>query len=168
MCLPKAQGGLGFRKSMEINQALLAKWGWALLNENQWLCGQVLSAKYLRGNSFFNFSCKNSNSWFLKNVVRYREILKKGAYYVSVLFSLPEVVIPQRWTPPPEDWIKINCDVKVGCGSMCGVALARNHTSSILWVTTNKLNFEDLLIGEAGTCQFAMEKVVLLKYFFVN
>ncbi|XP_030479049.1 uncharacterized protein LOC115696279 [Cannabis sativa] len=33
LCLLKSLGGLGFRKSLEMNQALLAKWGWDLLNE---------------------------------------------------------------------------------------------------------------------------------------
>ncbi|XP_060959169.1 uncharacterized protein LOC133030444 [Cannabis sativa] len=56
LCLPKSQGGLGFQKSLEMNQALLAKWGWDLLNENQSLC---------------------CNFW--RNVVRTKEILKEGA-----------------------------------------------------------------------------------------
>uniref|UniRef100_A0A803QEG3 Reverse transcriptase zinc-binding domain-containing protein n=1 Tax=Cannabis sativa TaxID=3483 RepID=A0A803QEG3_CANSA len=43
-CLPKSRGELGFRKTLEMNQALLAKWGWALLNEEQCLCCKVLNA----------------------------------------------------------------------------------------------------------------------------
>uniref|UniRef100_A0A803Q0U8 Uncharacterized protein n=1 Tax=Cannabis sativa TaxID=3483 RepID=A0A803Q0U8_CANSA len=78
--------------------------------------------------------------------------------YGSGLFSLPDDAIPHGWTPPLEEWIKINCDVKVGCCSMCGVALARDHTGSILWVATNMLNFTDPLIGEASAYQLAMEK----------
>uniref|UniRef100_A0A803QK61 MSP domain-containing protein n=1 Tax=Cannabis sativa TaxID=3483 RepID=A0A803QK61_CANSA len=58
-----------------------------------------------------------------------------------------EDAVSHKWTPR----VKINCDVKVGCGSMCGVALARDHMGSILWVTTNKLNLVDPLIGEAAT-----------------
>ncbi|XP_060963739.1 uncharacterized protein LOC133033144 [Cannabis sativa] len=79
LCLPKSQGGLGFRKSLEMNQALLAKWGWDLLNENQSLCCKVLKAKYLRGRQFFDCDVKSSDSWFWRNVVRAKEILKEGA-----------------------------------------------------------------------------------------
>ncbi|XP_060959435.1 uncharacterized protein LOC133030647 [Cannabis sativa] len=79
LCLPKSHGGLGFRKTVEMNQALLAKWGWDLLTENQSLCCQVLSAKYMRGRKFFDCTIRSSDSWFWRNVVRTKEILKKGA-----------------------------------------------------------------------------------------
>ncbi|XP_060962265.1 uncharacterized protein LOC115695280 [Cannabis sativa] len=49
ICLPKSLGGLGFRKSKEMNQAFLAKWGWNLLSGNQSLCCRMLEAKYLKG-----------------------------------------------------------------------------------------------------------------------
>uniref|UniRef100_A0A803PE10 Reverse transcriptase zinc-binding domain-containing protein n=1 Tax=Cannabis sativa TaxID=3483 RepID=A0A803PE10_CANSA len=42
LCLPKSLGCLGFQKSLEMNQALLAKWGWALLNDDQSLCWLLL------------------------------------------------------------------------------------------------------------------------------
>uniref|UniRef100_A0A803QDB0 Reverse transcriptase domain-containing protein n=1 Tax=Cannabis sativa TaxID=3483 RepID=A0A803QDB0_CANSA len=54
LCLPKSHGCLSFRKSLEMNQALLAKWGWDLPNDEQSLCYNVLRAKYLRGRQFFD------------------------------------------------------------------------------------------------------------------
>uniref|UniRef100_A0A803NU26 Reverse transcriptase domain-containing protein n=1 Tax=Cannabis sativa TaxID=3483 RepID=A0A803NU26_CANSA len=60
--LPKSRGGLGFRKTLEMNQALLAKWDWALLNDEQSLCCKVLKAKYLRGKPFLECSFKSSDS----------------------------------------------------------------------------------------------------------
>uniref|UniRef100_A0A803QAW2 Uncharacterized protein n=1 Tax=Cannabis sativa TaxID=3483 RepID=A0A803QAW2_CANSA len=51
-----------------------------------------------------------SSSWGIMPVV--------DSDYGSVLFSLPDAAIPHGWTPPPEEWIKINCDVKVGCDSV--------------------------------------------------
>uniref|UniRef100_A0A803QC51 RNase H type-1 domain-containing protein n=1 Tax=Cannabis sativa TaxID=3483 RepID=A0A803QC51_CANSA len=62
-----------------MNQDLLAKWGWALLNEDQSLCCKVLKAKYLRNTSFFECAYKNSDSWFWKIVKKTKEILQKGA-----------------------------------------------------------------------------------------
>ncbi|XP_060959271.1 uncharacterized protein LOC133030517 [Cannabis sativa] len=390
LCLPKSQGGLGFRKSLEMNQALLAKWGWDLLNENQSLCCKVLKAKYLRGRQFFDCDVKSSDSWFWKNVVRTKEILKEGACrliangsdtsiwndpwvihgrdfypkpkhnyqgtpefvsdlllpdgnwdirklndlfhrdtvnsilrggkpsgqgrdrwiwiknsngrfstksayliqamkraplcnvapnlwnklwsskvlerhkvlwwsilsntlpvrailskrmvideitcpfcgngdetmehlflycdlashlwrsspwgvmpvvesgarmwdWVSFLWNLrtkgvdtdglflyASIVVDTIWrarndkvadtlgsSPPPEDWVKINCDVRVGLESMCVVAIARDHTESILWVATNKLQFTDSLIGEAATCLLALETATTMHRPFV-
>ncbi|KAM6556810.1 hypothetical protein CsatB_003829 [Cannabis sativa] len=79
LCLPKSSGGLGFRKTVEMNQALLAKWGWALLTEEKSLCCNVLRTKYLKGRHFFDCEVKSSDSWFWRNVVRSKEILRKGA-----------------------------------------------------------------------------------------
>ncbi|KAM6578127.1 hypothetical protein CsatB_029964 [Cannabis sativa] len=79
LCLPKSRGRPGFRKTVEMNQAFLAKWGYALITDNQSLCCKVLRAKYLKGKSFFKCSSKNSDSLFWKNVVKTKEILSRGA-----------------------------------------------------------------------------------------
>ncbi|XP_060968465.1 uncharacterized protein LOC133036015 [Cannabis sativa] len=79
LCLPKSLGGLGFRKTREMNLAFLAKWGWNLLSGKQSLCSKILEAKYLRGREFLNCSYKDSDSWFWKNVVKASTILRKGA-----------------------------------------------------------------------------------------
>ncbi|KAM6562790.1 hypothetical protein CsatB_022788 [Cannabis sativa] len=79
LCLPKSLGGLGFRKSKEMNQAFLAKWGWNLLTGNQSLCCRILEAKYLRGKSFLDCVPKASDSWFWKNVTKSRDVIRKGA-----------------------------------------------------------------------------------------
>ncbi|XP_060965447.1 uncharacterized protein LOC115720378 [Cannabis sativa] len=79
LCLPNSLGGLGFRKSKEMNQAFLAKWGWNLLTGNQSLCCRILEAKYLKGKSFLECDPKASDSWFWKNVTKARTIICKGA-----------------------------------------------------------------------------------------
>ncbi|KAM6577234.1 hypothetical protein CsatB_029071 [Cannabis sativa] len=79
MCLPKARGGFGFRKTAELNKAFLAKWGWALINEDQSLCCRVLRAKDLKSKPFVDATYNNADSWFWKNVVKTKAILKKGA-----------------------------------------------------------------------------------------
>uniref|UniRef100_A0A803QY53 Uncharacterized protein n=1 Tax=Cannabis sativa TaxID=3483 RepID=A0A803QY53_CANSA len=60
------------------------------------------------------------------------------------LFPAPVICTPPPWSPPPDDWVKINCDVNVGSDLMCVMALARDHKESILWVASNILNFSDL------------------------
>uniref|UniRef100_A0A803PTD7 RNase H type-1 domain-containing protein n=1 Tax=Cannabis sativa TaxID=3483 RepID=A0A803PTD7_CANSA len=79
LCLPKSRGGLSFCKSSEMDQVLLAKWGWALLNEDKSLCCKVLRAKYMRGKEIFQCSFRSSDSWFWENVVHTKDILRKGA-----------------------------------------------------------------------------------------
>uniref|UniRef100_A0A803PQ79 RNase H type-1 domain-containing protein n=1 Tax=Cannabis sativa TaxID=3483 RepID=A0A803PQ79_CANSA len=80
--------------------------------------------------------------------------------YSSSLLTSSKVAGSLVWVPPLDDWVKINCDVKVGCDSMCVVAITRDHKESILWVATNLLSFSDPLIGEAAACLLAMETAV--------
>ncbi|KAM6543702.1 hypothetical protein CsatB_008149 [Cannabis sativa] len=322
LCLPESRGGLGFRKTVEMNQALLAKWGWALLTEEQSMCCNVLKSKYLKGKQFLDCEVKSSDSWFGRNVVRSKETLRKGACklisdgretsiwndpwetirnilrggnpsgqrrdrwvwtkepnglfstksayliqalaeapsctiaptlwnklwnskilerhkvhwwsilsnalplrallakrmgfeevscpicgemrrpqstcsctatllstfgglllgghacpgfwspnvgldYGSCLFSPPQPSETLAWSPPLEDWVKINCDVKVGGDTMCAVAIARDHKESVLWVAAKRLHFSDPLTGEAATCLLAMETAVSLHHPFV-
>uniref|UniRef100_A0A803QEG0 Reverse transcriptase domain-containing protein n=1 Tax=Cannabis sativa TaxID=3483 RepID=A0A803QEG0_CANSA len=79
LCLPKSRGGLGFRKTKEMNLAFLAKWGWNLLTGSQSLCCRILEAKYLKGKELFHCKYKDSDSWFWKNVVKATNILRQGA-----------------------------------------------------------------------------------------
>ncbi|XP_060963263.1 uncharacterized protein LOC115705899 isoform X2 [Cannabis sativa] len=79
LCLPKSMGGLGFRKTKEMNLAFLAKWGWNLLTGSQSLCSKILEAKYLKGRDFLECKYKDSDSWFWKNVIKANAILRKGA-----------------------------------------------------------------------------------------
>lgn len=46
LCVPKAAGGLGFRKFKDINNALLAKLDWMVAFKRDSLCMQILRAKY--------------------------------------------------------------------------------------------------------------------------
>ncbi|XP_060961855.1 uncharacterized protein LOC133032052 [Cannabis sativa] len=52
------------------------------------------------------------------------------------------------WCPPPQDWLKLNCDVKVGLDSMCSVVVARDHLSGVIWVHTSKLDSLMLYVGK--------------------
>ncbi|XP_060963740.1 uncharacterized protein LOC133033145 [Cannabis sativa] len=89
------------------------------------------------------------------------------ADYGSSLLKSRQVADTLGWSPPPEDWVKINCDVRVGVESMCVVAIARDHTESILRVATNKLHFSDSLIGEAAACMLALETAATMHHPFV-
>ncbi|KAM6540499.1 hypothetical protein CsatB_004948 [Cannabis sativa] len=87
--------------------------------------------------------------------------------YASYLFPPVLLVATPIWTPPPEDWIKINCDVKVGGDSMCIVALARDLSGAVVWAATSFLNFSDPLIGEAAACHLALDTTRLRNHDYV-
>lgn len=49
VCLPKCEGGLGIRRPVDMNKALLAKAGWRLLHEYESLWAAILRKKYKVG-----------------------------------------------------------------------------------------------------------------------
>ena len=52
MCLPKNQGGLGFRDIKQFNIAMLGKQGWRLMVTPESLCARVLKGKYYHNSDY--------------------------------------------------------------------------------------------------------------------
>ena len=46
MCIPKKDGGMGFRDLHSFNLAMLAKQSWRLISNPDSMCARVLKAKY--------------------------------------------------------------------------------------------------------------------------
>ncbi|CAL9013233.1 unnamed protein product [Prunus brigantina] len=67
ICKPKFMGGLGLKQTHLMNQALLAKSGWKLLQRDQGLWSHILNRKYLKNQSILNFNksahINYSNTW---------------------------------------------------------------------------------------------------------
>uniref|UniRef100_A0A803NQX3 Uncharacterized protein n=1 Tax=Cannabis sativa TaxID=3483 RepID=A0A803NQX3_CANSA len=233
-CLPKSRGGIGFQKSLAMNQALLAKGDWSLLDEEQSLCykdfypkpnvhpledlkkvadlllenrewdisklctlfDQKMSNNIIKGGKSCgqgrdrwvwtkepNVLERHKVLWWglLSNALPIRALLAKRIHIeegvdVEKLFLYASIMVDTVWRArndkaveflvwslPPNDWVKINYDVKVSCGSMCAVALASDHTKSVLWVATNMLNFSDPFIGEDVAYLLTMETAVLFQ-----
>ncbi|CAA7023532.1 unnamed protein product [Microthlaspi erraticum] len=80
VCRPKGEGGLGIRKSHEMNKALIAKLSWRLLKDETSLWAKVLRSKYrvkdIRDASWWKTAGNWSSTWR------------------SVLKGMREVVIP--------------------------------------------------------------------------
>ncbi|XP_060957966.1 uncharacterized protein LOC133029954 [Cannabis sativa] len=47
--------------------------------------------------------------------------------YRASIFPTPSPCLVVGWQPLPQEWIKFNCDVKVGMESKCIAVVARNH-----------------------------------------
>ncbi|XP_030505324.2 uncharacterized protein LOC115720311 [Cannabis sativa] len=112
-----------------------------------------------------NDKVHNSTQGNLVNVIN--SISHCYTDYASYVFLSVLPVVTPSWTPPPKDWIKINCDVKVGGDSMCIATLARDHSGAVVWAVTSCLNFRDPLIGEAAACQLALDRARLRKHDYV-
>jgi len=46
LCIPKQEGGLGFKDIRKFNVALLAKWKWQLVSEDEGKWKDLLVSKY--------------------------------------------------------------------------------------------------------------------------
>ncbi|BFG33690.1 hypothetical protein CerSpe_199640 [Prunus speciosa] len=79
-CTPKRKGGLGFKRTTDMNQALLAKTSWRLHCKDQGLWAKIFEDKYLKGKSILDSSLKGkkggSSTW--KGILHGSDLIKKG------------------------------------------------------------------------------------------
>ena len=81
ICLPKEAGGLGFRRFQDINTALLAKLAWSIAKGERSLWADMLSAKYLKQDTFFTFQIKSGDSPVWRGIVSSKTILEKASCF---------------------------------------------------------------------------------------
>ena len=79
LCWPLKEGGLGFRKFWEFNQALLAKLAWWLLEGRDCLCINLLRAKYKVRNNWLNHKASGSISPVWKSLEGIKQLIAQGA-----------------------------------------------------------------------------------------
>ena len=78
MCLPKAQGGLGFRDIKHFNLAMLGKQGWRLMTNPESLCARVLKGKYFPNCDFMATTKKKTTSHTWRAIMAGRKVLQMG------------------------------------------------------------------------------------------
>ncbi|XP_040372858.1 uncharacterized protein LOC112194030 [Rosa chinensis] len=80
VCLPKNLGGLGIKKSSDMNQSMLAKTGWRLFQNDSGLWASIYREKYLKRGWLFDQNYQQtkdcSSTW--RSVLNGVNLLKKG------------------------------------------------------------------------------------------
>ena len=78
MCLPKESGGMGFKDLECLNQALLAKQAWRLIQYEDCLMAKVLKGKYYDDQHFIKASLGARPSYAWRSILHGKELLVKG------------------------------------------------------------------------------------------
>jgi hypothetical protein len=78
MCVPKKQGGMGFRDIHCFNLAMLAKQVWRLIQQPDSLCAQVLRAKYYPSGNILKAGPKHGSSYTWQSIVAGIHVFKRG------------------------------------------------------------------------------------------
>ena len=105
LCIPKSEGGMGFRDLYSFNLAMLAKQCWRLVTDADSLVARVLKAKYYPNGSILTATPKNGSSFTWQSILKGLETFKKG--YIWRIGTGEEVNI---WKNP---WIPASSDLKV-------------------------------------------------------
>ncbi|XP_060972674.1 uncharacterized protein LOC133038523 [Cannabis sativa] len=138
-----------------------------------------LNSRGLRVDDVFLYaSFVVDNIWRMRNDVIHNNCTPNVLKYIDHICSsfadahtslLHSPTPPEKdtWMPPPLDWIKLNCDVRVGLESMCIAVVARNHLGRVVSIHTARLDFSEALCGEAAACCLAVSVALDLKYNYV-
>ncbi|KAK9276978.1 hypothetical protein L1049_006517 [Liquidambar formosana] len=76
-----------------MNNASLAKLGWAILSNEDKLWVFVLKSKYCKNKSFMDTSSRGSDSWLWKGILKLKDLLLRGGWDHGKLFELFDPVI---------------------------------------------------------------------------
>ena len=119
LCRPKKFGGLGFKKTKEMNLALIAKFAWFVASNRQSLCMDVLRSKYKVNSGWLTANSVAIASPTWKAIEEAKKLVAKGECFIigngkSVqVWSDPLVPEAVNFMPQPrlEEYIKLTINV---------------------------------------------------------
>ncbi|CAL1397336.1 unnamed protein product [Linum trigynum] len=98
LCMPKSEGGLGFRSFNDFNLALLAKQAWRLLTTPDSLWSRLLKGLYFPRGDFLNAKKGSRASWIWASLWEAKKVIGLGA--VRVIGSGEDSWVDQDpWIP---------------------------------------------------------------------
>ena len=100
LCVPKNQGGMGFKLLKEFNLALLAKQGWKLQTKTNSLAYKVLKAKYFPNCEFVEATVGRRPSYLWRSIMAAQHIVRSGVRW-RVGNGQKIRVWSNKWLPIP-------------------------------------------------------------------
>ncbi|WZY89335.1 hypothetical protein YC2023_046070 [Brassica napus] len=82
VCIPKREGGLGFRDLESFNQALLGKQVWRIMQNPNCLMARVLRARYFPDGDILKATLKKKSSYAWKSILHGKDLIVKGMRYI--------------------------------------------------------------------------------------
>jgi hypothetical protein len=105
LCLPKDQGGLGFRLMKDVNISLISKLGWNLLTNHSSIWVSLFQQKYIKYGNLLS-SPFSSGSWIWNGIIAIVPLLSRGACFLPCKnSSLPIWTSP--WIPTLAQFIHV-------------------------------------------------------------
>ena len=78
LCLPKCQGGLGFKEIGSFNKALVAKQGWRIIQSPDSLMAKVVKEKDFHEGTFLDAHLGSCPPYLWRSLIWSRDLLVKG------------------------------------------------------------------------------------------
>ncbi|XP_030963845.1 uncharacterized protein LOC115985008 [Quercus lobata] len=82
LCCPKYEGGLGFKKTKDVNNVLLAKLAWLVASSRESLCMDILRAKYKVKHDWLQKDPTKVASPTWRGIENAKKLIVKGACYI--------------------------------------------------------------------------------------
>ena len=100
LCLPKSQGGLGFRDIENFNLALLGKQVWRLLHNRDSLFYKVFKARFFPSCSIMDDGVKTTRSFVWQSILKARHVIAAGSSW-RIRDGRSVLIRGDRWLPGP-------------------------------------------------------------------
>ncbi|GAA0161361.1 hypothetical protein LIER_17693 [Lithospermum erythrorhizon] len=138
LCKSKEEGGLGFRKAQDFNNALLCKQAWRLLTDPNSTLALTYKARYFPNGSFLTAELGTKPSYTWCSLLSIRDLINKGT----------------KW--------------ELGNGKNINIWKQRwvNHTQSNMLITPCDADFKDFMVSNLIDEDIGVWKVDLVRSLF--